>query len=258
MTVSQLVPRLLQLAGRILNPAVESKPLIVADNEHLSQEILEFVSTQTPFDLLIPMSRTKFRDAEFAAIPQANFQTHWAGYATTHRPYKLKRSPDADYCQLIQRSGEGNDIVYNAFLSTRYRNEVEDLCIHFPQRWHIEEFFNAYQDLGWKRAGTMNLNVRIGQMSMALLAQAACDQLRKRLGDPFTSWDSKHFASAIFRGIDGDIRVADNTIIVTLYNPPAPDLLRSHYENLPKILEHENVDPRIPWLFDYKLDFRFK
>lgn len=104
----------------------------------------------------------------------------------------------------------------------------------------------------------MNLNVRMGQMSMALIAQAACDQLHKRLGDPFSSWDSKHFASAIFRGIDGDIRVADNTIIVTLYNPPAPDLLKKNFENLPKILEHENVDPRIPWLFDYKLDFRFK
>ena len=258
MTVSQLVPRLLQLSAHILNPAAESTPLVVADNEHLSQEILEFVSTQTPFDILIPMSRTKTQDAKLKAIPNANFTTHWTGYATTHRPYQLKRSPNVDYCQLIQRSGEGNDVVYNAFLSTRYRNEVEDLCVNFPQRWHIEEFFNTYQDLGWKRAGTMNLNVRMGQMSMALIAQAACDQLHKRFGDPFSSWDSKHFASAIFRGIDGDIRVADNTIIVTLYNPPAPDLLKKNFENLPKILEHENVDPRIPWLFDYKLDFRFK
>jgi hypothetical protein len=258
MTVSQLVPRLLQLSGRILNPSAESKPLVVADNEHLSQEILEFVSAQTPFDILIPMSRTKSLDASLKAIPQGNFQSHWAGYATTHRPYQLKRSPGTHYCQLVQRSGEGKDVVYNAFLATRYRNQVDDLCIHFPQRWHIEEFFNAYQDLGWKRAGTMNFNIRIGQMSMALLAQAACDQFRKRLGEPFASWDSAHFASAIFRGIDGDIRVADNTIIVTLYNPPAPDLLKMHYENLPKILEHENVDPRIPWLFGYRLDFRFR
>lgn len=258
MTVSQLVPRLLQLSARILNPAVESKPLVVADNEHLSQDILDFVSIQTPFDILIPMSRTKSRQAALKAIPQEHFQSRWVGYATTHRPYQLKRSPNVDYCQLVQRSGEGKDVVYNAFLSTRYRDEVDDLCIRFPQRWHIEEFFNAYQDLGWKRAGTMNFNIRFGQMSMALLAQAVCDQFRKRLGDPFASWDSKHFASAIFRGIDGDIRVADTTIIVTLYNPPVPDLLKKNYENLPNILEHQNIDPRIPWLFDYKLDFRFK
>ena len=75
---------------------------------------------------------------------------------------------------------------------------------------------------------------------------------------PLRSWDASHFASAIFRGIDGDIRVSDNTIIVTLYNAPNPELLRKHYENLPQILERENVDPRIPWLYNFKLDFRFR
>jgi len=132
------------------------------------------------------------------------------------------------------------------------------LAINYPQRWHVEEFFNAYQSLGWKRAGTLNLNIRFGQMSMALIAQTACDQLRQRLGDPFASWDAPHFASAIFQGIDGDIRVRDNTIVVTLYNAPNPDLLKKHYENLPGILERQNVDPRIPWLCNFKLDFHFR
>jgi hypothetical protein len=27
---------------------------------------------------------------------------------------------------------------------------------------------------------------------------------------------------------------------------------------LPQILESENVDPRIPWLYNFKLDFRFR
>lgn len=73
MTVSQLVPRLLQLSARILNPTTESKPLVVADNEHLSHEILDFVSAQTPFDILIPMSRTKSMDAALKAIPKKIF-----------------------------------------------------------------------------------------------------------------------------------------------------------------------------------------
>jgi len=73
MTVSQLVPRLLQLSARILNPAAESRPLVVADNEHLSQEILEFVSAQTPFDILIPMTRTKSLDAALRPSPKKTF-----------------------------------------------------------------------------------------------------------------------------------------------------------------------------------------
>ncbi len=259
MTVTQMTPRLLRLAALILNPVTEAKPLVVADNEHFTDDLFQLVATQTPFDLLVPMRNTKAFTASLKAIPQEQFQPRWAGWATTHRPFHFKQHPETAYCQLIQRSGEGSsNLHHKAFLATRYCDEVLDLAINYPQRWHVEEFFNAYQQLGWQRAGTMNLNVRLGQMSTALIAQAACDQLRKRLGDPFASWDARHFASAIFRGIDGDIRVSDNTIIITLYNAPKPDLLRKHYENLPQILERDNVDPRIPWLYNFKLDFRFR
>jgi hypothetical protein len=259
MTATQMTPRLLHLAALILNPPAESKPLVVADNEHFTDELFQSVSTQTPFDLLVPMRNTKALTASLQAIPQQQFQPRWAGWATTHRPFHFKQHPEMPYCQLIQRSGEGSSNLHmKAFLTTRYRDEVVDLAIHYPQRWHVEEFFNTYQQLGWKRAGTMNLNVRLGQMSTALIAQAVCDQLRKRLGDPFASWDARHFASAIFRGIDGDIRVSSNTILVTLYNAPKSDLLKKQYENLPQILERENVDPRIPWLYNFKLDFRFR
>jgi hypothetical protein len=259
MTVSQLTPRLLQLSALILNASEQSRPLVLADNEHCTEEILQSVPANTPFDLLVPMRNTKALMTALQAMPKEAFEPHWAGWATTHRPFHFTKSPEATYCQLIQRCGENpQDLHHKAFLATRYRDEVVDLSIHYPQRWHVEEFFNAYQDLGWKRAGTMNLNIRFGQMSMALIAQTVCDQFRKRLADPFAGWDSRHFASAFFRGIDGDIRVANDTILVTLYNAPKAEILKTHYENLPRILDHENVDPRIPWLFNYKLDFRFR
>ena len=86
---------------------------------------------------------------------------------------------------MIQRCGETPaDYHDKAFLSTREGAEVEDLTVQFPKRRHIEEFFNANQALGWNRAGTLNPNVRQGQMTMALLAQAALHQLRGRLGEP--------------------------------------------------------------------------
>jgi hypothetical protein len=259
MTVTQMTPRLLHLAQLILNPAPDTRPLVVADNEHYTDELFRSIFEQTPFDFLVPMRNTNPLAASLKSIPPQQFQSQWAGWATMHRSFHFVKHPENTYCQLIQRSGEDPEKMhYKAFLATRYRDEVLDLAINYPKRWHVEEFFNAYQGLGWKRAGTMNLNIRFGQMSMALIAQAACDQLRKRLGIPFAAWDASHFASAIFRGVDGDIRVSDNTIIVTLYNAPNPDLLKKHYENLPHILERENVDPRIPWLYNFKLDFRFR
>ena len=132
------------------------------------------------------------------------------------------------------------------------------LTLDYPKRWHVEEFFNAHQALGWKRAGTLNLNIRYGQMTMALLAQAVLHRIRRLLGEPYSTWDASHFAKSLLAGLEGDIRVRDDTIVVTYYNAPNVALLREHYEDLPDRLESEHVDPHIPWLYGFKLDFRFR
>ena len=128
----------------------------------------------------------------------------------------------------------------------------------YPQRWHVEEFFKFNQALGWQRAGTLNLHIRCGQMTLALVAQAVIHQFRQRIGAPYQSWDAVHLAQAVFTGLEGDVRVQDDTILVTYYNAPNADILRQHYEGLPQKLAAEGVDPRVPWLYDFKLDFRFK
>ena len=163
------------------------------------------------------------------------------------------------FYQYVQREGERpEEYHFKAFLATRDGDEVEELTEDFPKRWHVEEFFNAHQALGWNRAGTCNLNIRYGQMTMALVAQAAIDQLRKRLAPPAANWDARHMATAYFAGLEGDVRVDGNTILVTYYNAPDADKLRAHYENLPAKLRAEGIDPRVPWLYGFELDFRFR
>ena len=174
-------------------------------------------------------------------------------------PYEIKRTKPGTYWQFVERTGERlEDWSYKGFLSTTDRDEVDALTLDFPDRWHVEEFFNANQALGWKRAGTMNINIRYAQMTMALIAQAAIQQLRNRLGRPFCNWDANHLARDVFSRIEGDVRVRRDTIIVTYYNAPNSKKLRDHYENLPAKLARENINPEVPWLYDYKLDFRFK
>ena len=102
----------------------------------------------------------------------------------------------------------------------------------------------------------MNLNIRYGKMTMALIAQAVIHQLRERLPEPYSQWDAGHMAKHIFHGLEGDVRVTDETIVVTYYN--APGELQSYYECLPDKLTEANVAPNIPWLYDYQLDFRSK
>ena len=112
--------------------------------------------------------------------------------------------------------------------------------------------------MGWHRAGTLNLNIRYGHLTMSLAAQASLHELRLRLGKPFVQWDALHLARNLFDKLEGDIRVEKQTIVVTLYNPPNAPLLRHHYEHLPEKLAKESINPEIPWLYNFKLDFRFK
>ena len=74
----------------------------------------------------------------------------------------------------------------------------------------------------------------------------------------FNQWDAVHLAQALFSGPEGDVRVPHDTILVTYYNAPQAQQWKAHFEQLPERLQREGVDPRVPWLYDFKLDFRFK
>jgi hypothetical protein len=258
-TATAAAQELLELAAGILDTQ-PGQTLVLADAEHFTVELLDTVKTETHFDLLVPMSDQPALRKKLAALPPETFRTRWAGYATAKLAYTPRESQAGPFSQYVQRLGERpEEYRFKAFLSTRDGDEVEGLTQDYPQRWHVEEFFNTHQALGWNRAGTCNLNIRYGQMSMALLAQAAIDQLRKKLGPTATNWDAQHLAKAYFTGLEGDVRVVDgDTILVTYYNAPTADNLCHNYEDLPTRLRAEGVDPRIPWLYGFKLDFCFR
>jgi hypothetical protein len=258
-TVTQATPGLLRLAEAILQPA-KGQALAFADTEHCTAELFTQMVQQTPFDLLTPQSFTKPLLQQLKSIPESDFQSPWVGLAMATQPYHFTHGQlDSPFYQIVQRCGEkSTDYHFKSFLSTRAVDAVQALIEDYPKRWHVEEFFNANQALGWNRAGTLNLNIRYGQMTMALISQAAIHQFRQKLRPPYNQWDAAHLAKDLFKALDGDIRINDNTIIVTYYNAPHAEHLRQHYEHLPEKLAREKISPHIPWLYDFKLDFRFK
>jgi hypothetical protein len=74
----------------------------------------------------------------------------------------------------------------------------------------------------------------------------------------FREWNAGHLAKSLLAGLDGDVRVSGNTIIVTYCNAPNVERLGEHYEHLPERLSAEHTDPHIPWLYHFELDFRFR
>jgi hypothetical protein len=230
--------------------------LVLADGEHFTTELITQLRRRSGWDLLVPLPNHAARRKQLAGWPETRWTRRWAGFATAKAPLTVAGQP---LWLFAQRCGERPaHYEYKSFASTRDGDEVQALTDDFPSRWHIEEFFDAQQALGWKRAGTLNLNVRYGQMSLALVAQAALSQLRQRLGEPYRRWEADQFATRLLGGLDGDVRVEHDTIVVTFYNAPAVESLRAHYAGLPDKLSAEGVDPHIPWLFNFKLDFRFK
>jgi hypothetical protein len=229
--------------------------LFVADKEHFTQQVADYFCRHPAFDILMPAPGTKKITGSFG---QLEYTPLWAGYALAATAFKF--GGNSNELQLIvQREGEQPDkYKYKPFVTTSNKKPADLLTKIFPARWTIEEFFNFNGDMGWDRASTFNLNIRYGKQTLALIAQAATHQLKNKLPGDYCNWTAGHTAQQVLTNMEGDIRVEGDTIVVTYYRDHEKLNLRQHYENLPRVLEAEGVNPKIPWLFDFKLDFKFK
>lgn len=234
---------------------VAKNALILADKEHFTEYLIRSLEQNSAFEYLIPaISTERIQKIERSQ----NYQRKWAGYAVAETMFNFTGRKEK-YRLICQREGEvAKDYLYKSFLTRSHKPATELLSEMYQKRWAIEDFFNFDGAMGFDRASTFNLNIRYGKMSLALLAQAATYELRKKLPKPYSRWNSTHLADAVFTKMDGDIRVKNDTIIVTCYNAPKELNLQNNYQGLPAKLISEGVDPKIPWLYDYKLDFRFK
>jgi len=247
-------PATVQLLNMIELGGVK-EALFVADKEHFTKEIIDYFYRHPTFDMLMPAPEIS---KITGGLKNLEYHPHWAGYALADTVFKLDNSSN-ELRLLVQRQGEQPDRYnYKAFLTTSNQSPVDLITEVFPERWTIEEFFNFNGDMGWNRASTFNLNIKYGKQTLALIAQAATHQLKNKLPETYKHWTAANTAQKVLTNMEGDIRVENDTIIVTYYRDHEKLKLRQHYENLPKILEAEGVNPKIPWLFDYKLDFRFK
>ncbi len=229
--------------------------LILADKEHFTQKLISQINQSEQFGFLVPApSTSRIKKIERSL----NYTSQWAGYAIAETIFNFQGTKE-QYRLIVQRQGEvDSHYKYMSFLTLSNKPATILMSDMYAKRWSIEEFFNFDGAMGFDRASTFNLNIRYGKMSLALIAQAATYQLRQKLPRPYNKWNAIHLADAIFNKIDGDIRVKDDTIIVTCYNLPKQFKLEQHYQNLPQKLQAEGINPRVPWLYNFKLDFRFK
>jgi hypothetical protein len=233
---------------------IQSDSLLVADKEHFTEELIAYVQHNDRFDILTPVIHTK-RIKTF--MKTLNYKPLWAGYAVSETTYSFRYSKKV-FRLLVQRTGEtANNYSYKGFITTSNRSAQELLTEKYDCRWSVEDFYNFENKMGMARASTHNLNIRYAKLSLDMIAQAATYQLRKKLKNEYQRWNAEHLSKEVLAWSDGDIKVKDDTIIVTFYQAPK-HLNPNDFINLPNKLRRENINPKIPWLYNFKLDFRFK
>lgn len=231
-----------------------SNALIVADKEHYTQETLHDLLTHEHYDILVPVINSP---KITHLINKLSYKPLWAGYAIAETPFLFDKSKQI-FRLLAQRTGEtANQYSYSAFITTSLKSTDQLLTQEYDKRWTIEEFFKFENEMGISRASTHNLNIRYGKLALTMMAQAATYQLRKKLNQEYKSWNAEHLAKEVLGRAEGDVRVQNDTIIVTFYGAPK-HINPKDYIGLPKIMESKGINPKIPWLYDFKLDFRFK
>lgn len=244
----------LQLLDMVRGAGMESG-LVLADKEHFTQDIAHYLHRHPGLEVLMPAPGNK---NILGRIRQLDYKSLWPGYSMAETTFSFQGS-GLRYRLLAQKeTGHPKGEVYKAFITTSGMDAKELLSRRYPERWSIEEFFNFEGDMGWNRASTFNLNIRYGKQSLALIAQAAAFRLRKNLPGPYRKWTAGMLSEKVLTNMEGDLRVRDDRIIVTYYRDHEDLNLRDRYSNISSILENENVSPKIPWLFDYRLEFRFK
>jgi hypothetical protein len=233
---------------------IPSPSLLVADKEHFTRKLLAVCKNHTDFDLLVPVIKTNRIKTMLEAL---SYKRLWAGFAMAETTFSFRRE-DKQYRLIAERIGEAeNDHTFNAFVTTSDRDAQKLLCQEYDKRWSVEEFFRFENEMGLKRASTLNLNIRYGKLALTMIAQGATYQFRKKLAEDYKKWDAKHLSNEMLAWADGDVRVKGDTILVTFYGHPK-HLNPKNYVGLPDLLAKEGIDPKIPWLYDFKLDFRFK
>jgi hypothetical protein len=253
-TVSNETKNLVELIKQII-PA-KNKPLILSDTEHYTEELINLFSQDESLDIIIPAPRNSRIIKYFSKL---KYKEYWPGYYIGTSKIRFCENKDIpEQLLIIQRQGETeSEYDYKPFISTRRDVVVDMLTEEFPTRWTIEEYFRYEGSLGWNKASTQNLNIRYSKMTLSLISQCLINRLRQKLSEEYRQFEAKHLSDEIFHKFNGDLRIKDDKIIVTYYGVPEKLGLRKYYENSPQKLEKENINPKVPWLYDYKVDFRF-
>jgi len=246
--VAQVTQRITQLTRDIL----ERDFLMVADKEWYCGQLLNELHKTYGVSLLVPVKRSKTRVAEFAAVPwEAYEKIAGDSIAVVYTAMKdfdgplqlfLKKRPDGKYFALL----------------TPHKDVTKEMVMPtYTKRWRIETFFGQNHFLGIDHLPSLNLNAIQAMLSLRLVAFHAMDNFRHDLGAEHISKTPELIYRHFLDGVQGRVQLRGDLITVSIYGFKHDREVASIFLNLESKLIRAGVDPRIPWLGNRRLEFKF-
>lgn len=247
-TVSQVTQRISDLTQSILKKDF----IMVADKEWYCGQLINELHEKNGISLLVPAKRSKKRIAEFESVPwdayEKTIEGNIATLFTSMQDYNgslrlfLKKQPDGKYFALL----------------TPHDQTTKEIAMPvYTKRWDVEIFFGQNDYLGINQFPSLNLNAIQAVLSLRLVAFNVMDNFRTDLGGEHVSKTPELIHRHFLDGVQGRIQLRSDMITVNIYGFKYDRDVASLFSNLDTKLSNAGVDPRIPWLGNRRLEFKF-
>ena len=125
------------------------------------------------------------------------------------------------------------------------------------QSFTRQNFFAENAFMGMHRLPSMNLNTIQTMLSLRLFAYHVMDNFRYDLGHDYRNKTPELIHREFVDGIQGRVQLHSDVIEVNVYGFQHQAAVESILTNVDAKLKHADVDPRIPWLGNRRLRFKF-
>jgi len=247
-SVSQVTRRLISLTKDILDRDF----LMVADKEWYCGQLIDELHKQYGITVLVPAKKTKKRLEELKAVALDKYdQTVWGNIASV---YTTMNDFDGQVLMFLKKRKDGK---YFALLTSENEMSSDTAMPTYTKRWRIENFFKDNDFLGMDKLPSLNLNAIQTMLSLRLLAFHALDNFRHDLGPVYNSKTPEMIHREFIDGVQGRVQLRGNVITLNIYGFEHQAAAASILTNLDGKLLRANIDPRIPWLGNRRLQFLF-
>ncbi len=247
-TVSQVTPKISELTHDILKKDF----IMVADKEWYCGQLINELHKTNGISLLVPVKRSKKRIAEFESVPWDAYEKTIAGNIASL--YTSMLDYNGSLRLFLKKQPDGK---YFALLTPHEQISKEIAMPNYTKRWDIETFFGQNSYLGINQFPSLNLNAIQAVLSLRLAAFNVMDNFRTDLGNEHITKTPELIHRYFLDGVQGRIQLRRDMITVNIYGFKYERDVAPLFLNLDKKLSNAGVDPRIPWLGNRRLEFKF-